>query len=637
MMRGGCTVARLHGCTAAHSPVARESKLNRSVWRSIAGIVLPYLLVAGLYIALSDLLLEALGLDAAAFGRISRYKGWAFVFVTAGLLALLLRRELGARGQMEEALRESGERLRLALDAGQLGTFDWDVVGGGIRWSRWHEQLWGFAEGEFDGRFESFIERIHPADRAVVQAEVQRSIAGRHSYQAEFRVQAPGQHLRWIAGQGEFRFDDGGRPLRMIGVVRDITSRRRHEDRLRELSIVIQRLSEVRDEGAVREALGRAARGLTAADETALLLFENGQLAPFSPGLDPPRLRCEAIARLAARTLAQQAPRVIADSRGIACDTGAVDGAAPLGCLALVPIRGEGNLGVLVCGWERVEACQDAELELLRTLADGAAIALQQVRHTRDLERRVQRRTAQLEQAKLEAEAADRVKSAFLATMSHELRTPLNSIIGFTGILWQQLPGPLNEEQLKQLGMVRDSARHLLALINDVLDLSKIEAGELRVETGPFDPLPVLRQTLALATPLAAAKQLALQAELSRDAPRVMGDGRRFEQVLINLLSNAVKFTERGVVSLEAVVENGQFEVRVRDTGPGIPAGDLETIFQPFQQLDSGLTRRHEGTGLGLAICRRLLELMGGTITADSVPGQGSEFVVRLPLEPTGV
>jgi PAS domain S-box-containing protein len=259
------------------------------------------------------------------------------------------------------------------------------------------------------------------------------------------------------------------------------------------------------------------------------------------------------------------------------------------------------------------------------------------------LEQRVARRTAELAVAKDRAEAADRVKSAFLATMSHELRTPLNSIIGFTGIMLQELAGPLNDEQRKQLGMVRDSSRHLLALINDVLDISKIEAGQLDVSSVPFDLRASIEKAVSLAQPLADKKDLTLTATLAPQLGELVSDPRRVEQVLLNLLSNAIKFTDKGSVTLTADVLPAAertavpaIRIAVADTGIGIKPQDLAELFQPFRQVDTGLARQHEGTGLGLAICRRLAGLLGGEIEAKSEWGEGSVFTLTLPARGPG-
>jgi PAS domain S-box-containing protein len=247
------------------------------------------------------------------------------------------------------------------------------------------------------------------------------------------------------------------------------------------------------------------------------------------------------------------------------------------------------------------------------------------------LEHRVAQRTAELAVARDRAEAADRTKSAFLATMSHELRTPLNSIIGFTGLLLQGLAGPLNTEQAKQLRMVKDSGQHLLALINDVLDISKIEAGQIEIASAPFDLREAIQKVVQTVSPLADRKQLGLVTRVTADVYQITSDRRRVEQVLLNLLGNAVKFTERGSITLAADCAPGSVKISVADTGAGIKPEDLEKLFQPFRQLDTGLTRQHEGTGLGLAICRRLVERLGGTISVESEPGKGSRFSFTLP------
>ncbi len=248
------------------------------------------------------------------------------------------------------------------------------------------------------------------------------------------------------------------------------------------------------------------------------------------------------------------------------------------------------------------------------------------------LELKVAERTAELAIAKEHAEESDRLKSAFLASMSHELRTPLNSIIGFTGIILQELVGPLNDEQSKQLKMVQDSAHHLLSLINDVLDLSKIEAGQLNVESEEFDLSEVIRNVVKKVSPMADKKGISIETEVSSVVSVIKSDRRRVEQVLLNLVNNAIKFTERGSVKIYCEPAGKYITTSIKDTGIGIAPEDMDKLFRAFQQIETGLSRRFEGTGLGLSICKKLVGLLGGEIEAYSEgPGVGSTFTFRLP------
>lgn len=307
-----------------------------------------------------------------------------------------------------------------------------------------------------------------------------------------------------------------------------------------------------------------------------------------------------------------------------------------------------------------VVVCRDVT-ERRRAAAEVRRLHEELQQHAEQLERRVNERTTELQGtqgalmnmvedlnektrelalAKERAETADRVKSAFLATMSHELRTPLNSIIGFTGIILDGLAGPLNPEQERQLAMVQNSARHLLALINDVLDISKIEAAQLKVTREPMSVPAAVANVVGIVRPLAEKKGLALQVEVAPEIGTIRSDPRRVEQVLLNLINNAIKFTEQGGVTLRVGREQSAAATRgaggvvrfdVCDTGIGLKPESLATLFQPFKQVDSGLSRSQEGTGLGLAICRRLAELMGGSVTVESEWGKGSVFTFRLP------
>ncbi|HVJ52638.1 MAG TPA: response regulator [Aliidongia sp.] len=237
----------------------------------------------------------------------------------------------------------------------------------------------------------------------------------------------------------------------------------------------------------------------------------------------------------------------------------------------------------------------------------------------------------QLAVARSVAEAANAAKSRFLATMSHELRTPLTGLIGFAELLLRKDFPPADRQRFLEL--LRDSARTLLALVNDILDLSKIEAGKLELEQIPFELRPLISGCSVLASLQAEARGLTLAATVADDVPVwLSGDPMRLRQVVLNLLANAVKFTEYGRVELDVRMRDGLMLVTISDTGMGIPAGQFDRLFRPFSQLEDSTSRRFGGTGLGLSICREIVEAMGGTIGAESVAGQGSKFWFSLPV-----
>ncbi len=257
------------------------------------------------------------------------------------------------------------------------------------------------------------------------------------------------------------------------------------------------------------------------------------------------------------------------------------------------------------------------------------------------LARRVQERTADLSLANLELTKALRTKDEFLATMSHELRTPLNGILALSEALAEQIRGPLNQYQLRSVQNIETSGRHLLALINDILDLSKVEAGKLELQLEPLGVVDICHASLALVREVAIQKHIQLSFRCDDLGLYLLADAKRLKQILVNLLSNAVKFTpEGGRVWLEVIADEPQNQVHisVRDTGVGIAPENMGRLFRPFTQLDSGLTRQHEGTGLGLALVKRLTELHGGSVAASStgLPGQGSCFTVALPWRQLG-
>jgi signal transduction histidine kinase/HAMP domain-containing protein len=234
--------------------------------------------------------------------------------------------------------------------------------------------------------------------------------------------------------------------------------------------------------------------------------------------------------------------------------------------------------------------------------------------------------------ARDQAEAANRTKSSFLANMSHELRTPLNAILGYTELMADGAYGEPAEEMLGVLKRLEANGKHLLGLISDVLDLSKIEAGQLDLDLSDYSMQDITQTVCSTLEPLATDKKLAFKVEVPAELPPGRGDSRRLTQVLINLVGNAIKFTDAGEVAIKAEANNGSFQVAVRDTVPGISAADQAKLFQEFQQADNAITKKKGGTGLGLAISKRIIEMHGGRIWVESRPGQGSTFAFTLPV-----
>jgi PAS domain S-box-containing protein len=271
----------------------------------------------------------------------------------------------------------------------------------------------------------------------------------------------------------------------------------------------------------------------------------------------------------------------------------------------------------------------------IRDITERKKAEVELEKHKNKLEDLVESRTTELEKEKIKAQSADLMKSAFLANMSHELRTPMNSIIGFTGILLKEYAGSLNEEQTKQMTMVKNSGQHLLTLINDILDISKIEAGELVVTMGTFNYVKTVTNTIDFLLPQVSKKDLTIHTEISKASIKLFSDQRRVEQILLNLISNAIKFSKKGTILIKVDVVESMLITQVIDEGIGISNKNLNKLFMPFLQLDGGLSRSNEGTGLGLAISKNLVDKLGGTIQVVSQLGKGSTFTFSLPFEPT--
>jgi signal transduction histidine kinase len=278
-------------------------------------------------------------------------------------------------------------------------------------------------------------------------------------------------------------------------------------------------------------------------------------------------------------------------------------------------------IGVMALTRRHVERFTDKHVEILKVFADQAVIAIENVR----LFTEIQEKSRQLE-------IASQHKSQFLANMSHELRTPLNAIIGYTEMMADGLYGEVGEKAQGVLERVQNNGRHLLGLINDVLDLSKIEAGQLTLTVEQYSVADMVATVLSATESLARTKGLKLESAVPSGLPTGLGDARRLTQVLLNLVGNAIKFTDSGSVEVRAAQADNRFELSVVDTGFGIAPEDQAKIFEEFQQVDNTSTRKKGGTGLGLSISRKIVELHGGRITVESEVGRGSTFKVTIPV-----
>ena len=487
--------------------------------------------------------------------------------------------------------------------------------------------------------------------------------------------------------------DADGEPMAIVTSCEDITERKQVEEELRTRAHQLERLYTIGV--ALTSVLDYHAALQTIAEEARALMQAKFVIVAIP---NPPHLRVEALAgddqgftknlRISldpasplgqgptAKAFRNKAPIAIEDVledssfapwRGAASRVG-------IRSVVVVPLLYREEVrGFLMAFSDVPQVCDEGKIQLLTTLASQAVIAIENSRlyeelwqAARQLEARVEERTRelhaanlQLEEARNHAERASGHKTEFLANMSHELRTPLNAILGFSELLTEEMFGPLNEKQQRYVGNVLSSGRHLLNLINDLLDLSKVEAGMMAIHREQLSLREALEEALNLVNWGAEKKNLHLALTVEQDLSSLFADPVRFRQILYNLLSNAVKFTpEGGTVTVSARCIQGSafrvqgsegtdhepstmnheprgdfIEIRVQDTGIGIAAEDLPKLFQPFTQLEAVYSKDHQGTGLGLALTKRLVELHGGQIRAESEgEDQGSTFTVRLPI-----
>jgi signal transduction histidine kinase len=395
------------------------------------------------------------------------------------------------------------------------------------------------------------------------------------------------------------------------------------------LQVISQSPTDVRP---VLDVVVRAAQRFCGAADAMVILKEGDELVPAAQVEGPiPMYRDDRLLRvdrstIMGRTIVDGAtlhfPDVMALDPAEFGQTQQLARALGFRAVAAAPMMREGHaIGALVLRKVEVEAFTPRRIQLLETFAAQAVIAIENVR----LFTEIQEKSRQLE-------VASQHKSQFLANMSHELRTPLNAILGYTEMMVDGLYGNLPDKAQGALERVQSNGKHLLGLINDVLDLSKIEAGQLALAIEDYSVPDMVSTVMSATESLAKTKGIALVSELPQGLPRGHGDARRLTQVLLNLVGNAIKFTDEGKVEIRARQQGDRFKISVIDTGPGIAKADQGKIFEEFQQVDNTSTRKKGGTGLGLSISRKIVELHGGYITVESDVGKGSNFKMTIPI-----
>ncbi len=542
---------------------------------------------------------------------------------------MAIQADITRRKELEFSLRESEQRFALALNATGEGVWDWDLRSDTVR----HNQRWldllGVGPEFLVHDLARFTERIHPADRPGVLARVRDCLAGKGAYSSRHRMVRGDGKIIWVEDRGDVaQYDSAGNPLRMVGSIADVSERHVADESLRVQFGLARALSAAT---SLTEAAASSLRVICAE-----MHWSHG--AFWAPSSEGPHLVRDTIHPPGAPAGAATLAATLAPGEGLVgrvwqsreADWAPGTGTETSGLIFATPIHaGERTLGVLEFHGSDAGPPAPGRVRTLAALGAQLGQFFERMR----AEERLRRRGEELLVANTELARASRLKDAFLASMSHELRTPLNSILGLAETLAEGVHGPLNDHQTRYLGMVLSSGRHLLELINDILDLAKLEAGHHDLALQPCDLREICVASLQIIQPAARQRRQALAAEPPPPGIIVRADARRLQQVFINLLGNAVKFTpEGGRLGLRVTRSEHEVSIAVWDEGIGIPDEHLPRLFQPFVQLDSRLARGHGGTGLGLSLVKQFVTLHGGRVDLETAPGRGSTFTVVLPL-----
>lgn len=565
----------------------RRDSLHEMTWKELYGF--------GLVIHVVMLLLMLTLPDSVDMTVLSRITLPVMLIYPVGtaLLGMMVIQCL-RREHTERRLKESEERFKRAMEASRDGIWDWDIQSGTVYFSPGYKAMLGYAPNEFGTDKGSWTDLIHPDDYEEVMRANQDCIAGRFDeFEVEYRMQHRDGTWRWFLGRGKaVERDAEGNALRMVGTHTDTTRRKRAEQAVRANEKRLRSLLDDVDMVAVQgyDEQRRVIYWNSASEQFYGYTREEALGQPLEDLIIPEELR----------------EQVIHDIHNWLVNGVPI----PAGELIL---RHKDGSGVPVYSSHALQTNPFGEKELYCIDVD-----LSEIRKTHD----------QLVLAKELAESANRTKSEFLANMSHEIRTPLNGVLGMLELLRSS---GLSSEQVNYVRTAMTASKRLTQLLSDILDLSRVEAGKLSIHYQPMDISEVTEHVRELFQPTAEQAGIEIREYIHPDVPRELsGDPSRIQQVLFNLVGNAVKFTTQGHISMEVYPlpepRPGQWRLlfAVEDTGCGIDDDLAEELFEPFTQASRGFQRTHQGAGLGLTICKRLVKLMGGDITLESQPGEGT-------------
>ncbi|MFZ5450901.1 MAG: response regulator [Thermodesulfobacteriota bacterium] len=569
-------------------------------------------------------------------GKLTPLRAFCQPIVTPGgkvLGGVSIFEDFTEKKRAEEALRDSKERLNLTLAATGIGIWERDLHQHTLIWDKATQYILGLSDDDLSNQGKIFLDRVHPDDLERMREQTRQAIEGTRDYHTEFRVIWPDASMHVVATRAVVLRDEVGAATRMIGACWDITDTKQREhlallgsevgDALTSLKPIQERLQQC-VEGLVRQLDAALARiwTLNSAED----MLEMQASAGIHTHTDGMRSRIP-LGEYKIGRIAHEARLRFSNQVSVEPDVDDQEWVRQHGLVSFVghPLIVEDRVVGVMAFFSRFRLNPDT-VHALAGIAKTIAVAIDRDRAERELE-----------QAREAAEAATRAKSAFLANMSHELRTPMNAILGYSEMLMEEAEDQGQEDFIPDLQKIHTAGKHLLGLINEILDLSKIEAGKMDLYLESFDVAGMINDVASTLKPLVEKNANTIQVHLAPELGAMHADLTKVRQSLFNLLSNASKFTQKGTITLDAAPlfrDDARWIVFcVADTGIGMTPEQIDRLFQPFVQADASTSRKYGGTGLGMTITQYFTKMMGGEISVASEPGAGTTFTIMLPAE----